>query len=112
LRRLLEIAVEREHQGVAGDVRHFLEDTDAAAERVHLDLLPAGLAAQLPIPGLLEIRLANQIAAADVGALVACQLALADLADVAEEVPRHRPLRLQPSPAHPHPPPPNPHPLH
>ena len=48
---------------VAGYVRHLLEHAHPPPERVDLHLLPAGPATQLVVPGPLEARLADEIAA-------------------------------------------------
>ena len=91
---LLQIAVDGQDEVVARDVGDLLEDTHAAAERVDLDLLPARLAAQLLVPRLLEVRLADQIAPPDVRIRRPRELVLAHLADVAEEVRRQRTVRI------------------
>src|SRR5213078_1103987 len=65
----------------------------AAAERIHLHLLVTGVAAQVLVEALLETRLADQVAA-HVVAVVLRELALAHLADVAEEMRGERPERI------------------
>jgi len=89
LGHLLQVAVERERQGAARYVGDLLEDPHAPAEGVDLHLLPAGNTAQVPVPGLLEARLADEVAR-PVAARTVPQFRLAHLADVPEEVARER----------------------
>ena len=89
----LEVTVEGERERPAGAVRLLLQHPDAAAERIHLHLLVTGVAAQVLVEALLEARLADQVAA-HVVAVVLRELALAHLADVAEEMRGERPERI------------------
>src|SRR5207244_9618936 len=66
---------------------------DATPARSHLHLRVTGVAAQVLVEGLLEARLADQVAA-HVVAVVLRELALAHLADVAEEMRSERPERI------------------
>src|SRR5205823_4220639 len=82
-----------ESERPARAVRLLLQHPDAAAERIHLHLLVTGVAAQVLVEALLEARLADQVAA-HVVAVVLRELALAHLADVAEEMRGERPERI------------------
>src|SRR6266436_1564298 len=89
----LKVTVEGECERPARAVRLFLQHPDATPERIHLHLLVTGVAAQVLVEGLLEARLADQVAA-HVVAVVLRELALAHLADVAEEMRGERPERI------------------
>src|SRR5438034_1277905 len=89
----VEVTVEGECERPARAVRLLLQHPDAAAERIHLHLLVTGVAAQVLVEALLEARLADQVAA-HVVAVVLRELALAHLADVAEEMRGERPGRI------------------
>src|SRR5438067_2283898 len=62
--------------------------------RVPRHLLPPGFAAQIRVEALLEASLADQVAGDVTVAVAPCQLALAHLADVTEEVRGQRPERI------------------
>ena len=91
LRGLLHVEVERQHDALPRMIRDFLQHTQPASNRIDLDLLAAGLAAQERFPSAFEAELPDLIAHLVAGLH---EVVAVDLADIAEQMSRERAVEI------------------
>ncbi len=86
LGRLLHVEVEAQHHALPGNLGNLAQQLEPAANRIDLDLLAPGLAAQLAFEYALEAEFSDLVAHPIVVGVA--EIALGDLADVAEQMRR------------------------